>query len=377
MTRDNESRDIIHMSKETYLRVKWDLQVKRDICTWSCWLARSMTRDNESIDIMHMSEETYLRVKRDRWTSQKRPMCMILLASTVHDSRQRVNRHHAHVKQTRQMYISKETNTYVKRDLYACQKRHVHMWNKTYIQEIPWSAVYDSERHVSRDYMHVKRDLPTCQKRLTNMSKETNKRGLRLRTTSQQRLYVCQKRPTSMSKYVKRDQQTCQKRTKYRKLHRMPPWVPTTSSQRPTNLQKKPISLWKETYTHVIKDLHADNYKLAKSTTQHDESIESVYMSKEIYFHTKRDIFSNKTNILVKRDIYTRYKRSICSKLAGSNAHDWTCTWALTCTSWTCHRSCTCPVTGQVHELWHVKDSDHDWTCIWTLWHVTLNMKLM
>ena len=102
----------------------------------------------------------------------------------------------------------------------------------------------------------------------------------------------------------------------------------------PRNQFTETYKFAKETYVLVKRDVYTrdkrptcrHNYKLAKSMTQHDESTESVYMSKEIYFHTKRDIFSNKTNILVKRDIYTRYKRSICSKLAGSNAHDWTCT---------------------------------------------------
>jgi len=165
MTRDNESRDIIHMSKETYLRVKWDLQVKRDICTWSCWLAQSMTRDNESTDIMHMSEETYLRVKRDRWTSQKRPMYMILLASTVHDSRQRVNRHHAHVKQTRQItfqkrpiHMSKETYMHVKKGMYTCETRRIyrrfHEARSMTQNDMSAETICMSKE----TYLHVKRD---------------------------------------------------------------------------------------------------------------------------------------------------------------------------------------------------------------------------
>jgi len=92
----------IYVSKETYTHIK-----KRPRCR----VARPMTRDNESRDIIHMSKETYLRAKRDLCTSQTRHMYMILLASTVHDSRWWVTESYIESKET--IFMSKETYIHV------------------------------------------------------------------------------------------------------------------------------------------------------------------------------------------------------------------------------------------------------------------------
>jgi len=71
-----------------------------------------------------MSKEACLHVKRDLFPCQKKPI-----------------------------HMSKETYSHVKRDLFTCQKRAIYMSKET--------------------YLHVKRDLFTCQKRAIYMSKET------------------------------------------------------------------------------------------------------------------------------------------------------------------------------------------------------------
>jgi len=273
----------------------WNGSLLTLTCVLSCILQDDLRREytvsfglfNKSF-FTCLSKETHFNVKRDPFQCQKRPISMSKKTNF------NVKRKPFQCRKE-SMSMSKESHINIKRNPFQCQKRLLYMWKETYIrdQKKLCTFLHESSWKMSREsHINVKRDPHTRQKRLVYTWKETYIRGQKKLCTFLNESSWKMSRESHIN--VKRDHINVKRELyiydsnfknflKKRIAHTSTRAHTHTHTHTHTHIylasvyfpcescwQKRPISMPKETYIRVKRDLYRKQYKRASSEKLHE-----------------------------------------------------------------------------------------------------------